>query len=121
LKCFKLAQKFCYFFSEVNAEFSVAVCKVNKPILHKKDCSPKGPSRQISFACKSYQGICLTQSWVPELFSRFRGREAKKEREKSDSAEREKNADSRFFLLPTLEARFQSPKPLGTGKSRVSS
>jgi hypothetical protein len=41
----------------------------------------------------------------------------KKEREKSESAERvRKNAISRFFLPHTLEAQLQNPKILGRGK-----
>ncbi len=37
---------------------------------------------------------------------------------KAQSA-KEKSANSRFFLPPTLEARFQSLKILGKGKARV--
>jgi hypothetical protein len=72
---------------------------------------------------------------VPALFSRFRPleREAKQERESVKKKEREsvkkkdckkekmqsakeKSAYLCFFLPPTLEARFQSPKMLGRGK-----
>jgi hypothetical protein len=42
-----------------------------------------------------------------------------KECEKSKCAKRErKNANSHFFLPPTLEARLQSPKPFARVKKR---
>jgi hypothetical protein len=71
------------------------------------------------------------QRWAPALFSRFRAREReakrkkerestkKKEREKSESAERErKKREFALFPQPKDEIRFQSPKPLGRGKSK---
>jgi hypothetical protein len=44
----------------------------------------------------------------------------KKEREKKRKrrARKKKSANSRFFLPPTVEIQFQSPKPLGRGESK---
>jgi hypothetical protein len=43
-----------------------------------------------------------------------------KERGKSESAERErKKRELALFPPPTVEIRFQSPKPLGRGNARV--
>jgi hypothetical protein len=64
------------------------------------------------------------------VFLRFcaREREAKKEREsakkkerkKSESAEsKRKKREFTLFPSPTVEIRFQRPKPLGRGKARV--
>ncbi len=73
--------------------------------------------------------MTFRQRWAPALFSRFRARE--REAKKSAKARRKKNAKKakapsakekkREFALfppPTVETRFQSPKPLGRGKCK---
>jgi hypothetical protein len=74
----------------------------------------------------------VLQRWALALFSRFctfalasakrkKERESakKKEREKSESAECErKKLKFALFPPPTMEIRFQSPKPLCRGKSK---
>jgi hypothetical protein len=70
------------------------------------------------------------QRWGPALFRAIALENAKpkKERESANKkrarkkakapSAKEKSANSRFFLPPILEVRFQSPKPLGRGKSK---
>jgi hypothetical protein len=72
------------------------------------------------------------QRWAPALFSRFRAREreAKKRARKREEkrarkkakapSAKEKKCEFALFPKPTVEIRFQSPKPLGRGEKQGS-